>query len=323
LSPVIGHLSLKTVSFIGHPDYQAHNTGEGHPERADRVRAIHARLKDSGLESDLLLTDPFHADEDWITRGHAEAHIKNVKARCEHGAPCMEDYETMLSPGSFDIARLGIGATFKATDQVFAGEADRAFCAVRPPGHHAEYSRAMGFCLFNNVVIAARYAQETYGIERVMILDWDVHHGNGTQHILEEDPSVFYFSVHQYPHYPGTGAREEKGLGNGIGATLNAPVIVGTDDDAYLRIFDDELLPAMDAFKPEFIIVSAGFDAHVNDPLSGTLVTESGFAKMTERALSIAADHANGRLISVLEGGYDLDGLSSSVEAHLQTLLNA
>ena len=167
------------------------------------------------------------------------------------------------------------------------------------------------------------HAGVRHGIERVLILDWDVHHGNGSQHILEEDPTVFYFSIHQYPHYPGTGAREETGHGEGTGATLNAPVIGGTGDDEYLKIFDEELLPAMDEFKPQFVIVSAGFDAHVNDPLSATRVTEEGFAKMTERALSIASDHAEGRLISVLEGGYDLESLSLSVEAHLRTLLNA
>lgn len=314
---------MRTVSFIGHPDYQAHETGEGHPERPDRLRAIHSRLSESGIESDLVSTEPFHVDEDWLTRAHTAAHVKNVKTRCSQGAPCMEDYETMLSPGSFDIARLAVGATFKATDQVFSGESDGAFCAVRPPGHHAEHSRAMGFCLFNNVVIAARYAQETYGIEQVMILDWDVHHGNGTQHILEEDPSVFYFSIHQYPHYPGTGAREEKGHGKGTGMTLNAPVVEGTGDDEYLKIFDKELMPAMDAFKPQFVIISAGFDAHIDDPLSATRVTEDGFSKMTNRALAIAADHADGRLISVLEGGYSLEGLSLSVEAHLQVLLDA
>ena len=235
----------------------------------------------------------------------------------------MEDHETMLCPTSFDIARLAVGATFKATDQVFARDADSAFCAVRPPGHHAEHSRAMGFCLFNNVVIAARYAQETHGIERVLILDWDVHHGHGTQPILENDPSVFYFSIHQWPHFPGTGAREETGHGEGTGATLNAPVTDSAGDDEYLRILDEELLPVMDCFKPQFVIVSAGFDAHVNDPLSSTTVTEHGFAAMTERALSITSDHADGRLISVLEGGYDLDGLSLSVEAHLRALLNA
>ena len=314
---------MKNVSFISHPDYQAHDTGSGHPERPERLRAIHKHLAETGLESDLQLTEPLHADEAWLTRAHAETHVKNVKARCSQGAPSMEDYDTMLSRGSFDIARLAVGATFKATDQVFSGESDRAFCAVRPPGHHAEHSRAMGFCLFNNVVIAARYAQETHGLERVLILDWDVHHGNGSQHILDDDPSVFYFSIHQYPHYPGTGAREEKGHGEGVGATLNAPVIGGSGDDEYLRIFDEELLPAMDAFKPQFVIVSAGFDAHVNDPLSATRVTEDGFARMTERALSIASDHADGRLISVLEGGYDLEGLSLSVEAHLRTLLDA
>ncbi len=312
---------MKTVSFIGHPDYLNHETGPGHLESSDRLRAIHGRLADSGIDSQLTFTDPAHAEEDWLTRGHAEAHVKNVKARCDKGEASMEDYETMLSPGSFDIARLAVGATFKATDQVFSGEVDRAFCAVRPPGHHAEYNRAMGFCLFNNVAIAARYAQETHGIQRVMILDWDVHHGNGTQHILEDDPGVFYFSIHQYPHYPGTGAREERGHGEGKGMTLNAPVNVGASDVEYLRIIDDELIPAMNTYKPEYVIISAGFDAHINDPLSGTRVTETGFVKMTEQALSIAADHADGRLISVLEGGYDLDGLSLSVEAHLRSLL--
>ncbi len=314
---------MKTVSFISHPDYEAHDTGEGHPERPDRLRALHARLSESGLASDLVQTVPDHADEEWLARAHSTAHVRNVKDRCKQDAGSMEDYETMLSPSSFNIARLAVGATFKATDQVFSGEADRAFCAVRPPGHHAEFDRAMGFCLFNNVAIAARYAQEKHGVERVMILDWDVHHGNGTQHILEDDPSIFYFSIHQFPHYPGTGAREERGLGDGIGATLNAPVGGGADDEEYLNILDAELIPAMDAFKPQFVIISAGFDAHINDPLSATRVTENGFSEMTERAISIASDHADAHLISVLEGGYDLEGLSLSVEAHLRTLIHA
>lgn len=312
---------MAAVGFISHPDYLNHDTGLWHPERPDRLRAILQRLGETGLQKDLLAIPPRVAEVAWLKKVHTKEHVANVNARCKQNLPHMGDGETMICPASFEIARLAVGATFGAVDAVMDGRADAVFCAVRPPGHHAECDRAMGFCLFNNVVVAARYIQETCNLKRVVIIDWDVHHGNGTQHILEEDPTVFYFSTHQYPHYPGTGSIQEIGLSPGMGATLNAPMEAGAGDDDYLKAFDELFMPAMERFKPEFIIISAGFDAHEDDPLSATLVTETGFAEMTRHALAIAQTHAGGRLISVLEGGYDLNGLSRSVEAHLRTLM--
>ena len=228
----------------------------------------------------------------------------------------------MICPPSFDIARLAVGGTFEAIDAVMDGRVDAAFCPVRPPGHHAERDQAMGFCLFGNVAAAARYAQDTYGLERVAIVDWDVHHGNGTQHIFQEDPTVFYFSIHQFPHYPWrSGGIEEIGEGAGRGATLNAPMEAGSGDAEYLRVFDERLLPALAKYEPEFVLVSAGFDAHEDDPLSGVRVTQSGFVEMTRRVMDIAGTHAGGRLVSVLEGGYNLEGLAACVEVHLRALL--
>jgi acetoin utilization deacetylase AcuC-like enzyme len=312
---------MATVGFITHPDYLEHDTGPRHPERPDRLRAILQRLEETGLQKELLAIPPRAAEVAWLEKVHTKEHVANVKFRCEQNLPHMGDGETMVSSRSFKIARLAVGATFDAVDAVVDGRAGAVFCAVRPPGHHAERDRAMGFCLFNSVVIAARYIQETCNLERVAIIDWDVHHGNGTQHILEGDPTVFYFSAHQYPHYPGTGSIHEVGIGPGMGATLNAPMQAGAGDEEYLKAFDERCLPAMDWFCPEFVIISAGFDAHRDDPLSATRVTEAGFSEMTRRAMAIAQTHAGGRLISVLEGGYDLNGLSCSVEAHLRTLM--
>lgn len=313
---------MARVGLVGHGDFQKHDTHGAHPERAERLQALHDHLDATGLAQALVGLAPRHADVSWLEKAHAPEYIAHVKAQCARGVPYMGDFETMLCPLSFDIARLGVGATFEAVDAVMDDRVDTAFCAVRPPGHHAERDRAMGFCLFGNAVIAARYVQETHRIARVVIVDWDVHHGNGTQHILEADPSVFFFSIHQFPHYPGTGRADETGIGEGEGFTLNIPVPAGSDDDLYLRVFDDVFLPAMHAFQPQFVIVSAGFDAHRADPLSGTLVTESGFAEMTKRVLTVANEHAHGRLISVLEGGYDLGGLSRSVAAHLGVLMD-
>lgn len=313
---------MARVGLVGHGDFQKHDTRGAHPERAERLQALHDHLDATGLAQALVGLAPRHADVSWLEKAHAPEYIAHVKAQCAQGVPYMGDFETMLCPLSFDIARLGVGATFEAVDAVMDGRVDTAFCAVRPPGHHAERDRAMGFCLFGNAVIAARYVQETHRVARVVIVDWDVHHGNGTQHILEADPSVFFFSIHQFPHYPGTGRADETGIGEGEGFTLNAPVPAGSDDDLYLRVFDDVFMPAMHAFQPQFVIVSAGFDAHRADPLSGTLVTESGFAEMTKRVLAVANEHAHGRLISILEGGYDLGGLSRSVAAHLGVLMD-
>lgn len=313
---------MNKVGLVQHPDFQKHDTGGAHPERPERLQTLHAHLDATGLTKDLITLEPRHVDTSWLEKAHTPEHIANVKSRCTQGITYMDDFDTRICPLSFDIARLAVGATFEAIDAVMDVRVHTAFCAVRPPGHHAERNHAMGFCLFSNAVIAARYIQETYSLERVAIVDWDVHHGNGTQHILETDPSVFFFSIHQYPHYPGTGRADETGIGAGEGFTLNAPVPAGSDDTMYLRIFDDVFLPAMNAFKPQFVIISAGFDAHRSDPLSATQVTESGFAEMTKRVMTVARDHAAGRLISLLEGGYDLGGLSHSVESHIKELMN-
>ncbi len=314
---------MATVGFVSHPDFLKHDTSPSHPERPDRLRAIQARLSATGLIQTIKALAPRQAENSWLEAAHTPEHIKNVQTRCKQGLLQMEDPETLLCPASYDVARLAAGAALVAVDTVMENEADAVFCASRPPGHHCERDQAMGFCLFNTAAIAARYTQREYSIDRVLILDWDVHHGNGTQHILEEDPSVFYVSLHQYPHYPGTGHSSETGIGPGQGATLNVLMDAGSGDDDYLSVFDSQILPAIGSFNPDFIVVSAGFDAHHADPLSATSVTESGFSEMTKRIWSMAKTHANGRLISILEGGYDLEGLSGSVESHLQTLVDA
>jgi acetoin utilization deacetylase AcuC-like enzyme len=208
-----------------------------------------------------------------------------------------------------------------AVDAVLSGEVRNAFCAVRPPGHHATADRSMGFCLLNNVAIAARYIQKRHKLPKVLVVDWDVHHGNGTQEMFYADPSVFYFSVHRYPFYPGTGSAEQHGAGKGKGATLNVPLPAGSGDREFLRAFSEKLVPAAGQYHPDFVLVSAGFDAHRDDPLGGMRVTTEGFAEMTRIVKRIAEEHCQGRLVSVLEGGYDLDGLAASVAAHLRILM--
>ena len=225
-----------------------------------------------------------------------------------------------ISTGSFDIALLAAGGALELADQVASGQLDNAFALTRPPGHHAERDMALGFCLFNNVAIAARYLQRHHGIEKVLILDWDVHHGNGTQHTFEDDPSVLYVSLHQYPYYPGTGAASETGTGRGAGATVNCPMPAGAGDAEYEHAFVERVLPAIDAFAPQFVLLSAGFDAHVDDPLAQMRLSTSFYGWMTARMLEVADRHAGGRLVSLLEGGYDTRALSASVEAHLAGL---
>jgi len=309
-----------SVVFISSNTYLEHITSPGHVERPERIAHLLSYLPRRRVFGELRHVDPQSADVSWLETVHTRDHIEHVR-RSSQSAPAALDADTLVCRRSFDVALLAVGALLTACDEVMEGRARRAFCAVRPPGHHAEPDRAMGFCLFNNVAIAARYLQQRHGVERVFIVDWDVHHGNGTQRSFYADPTVFYFSVHQSPFYPGTGSRWERGQGAGVGTTLNAPLPSGQDEGAYRRVFERELVPALRDFQPDVILISAGFDAHLDDPLGGMLLTERGFAAMTALVRDAAEDVACGRVISALEGGYNLKALSRSVRAHLEALL--
>lgn len=311
------------TGLVYHPSYLEHDMGFGHPESPNRLRAIMARLEESGTAAGLTRIDPRKADDEWITQVHTPSYVAALNRQAPVSGRASLDPDTSMSPGSLNAAYLAAGGALAAVDAIVTRQVDHAFCAVRPPGHHAEASRAMGFCLFNNVAIAARYVQKKYGLKRVLIVDWDVHHGNGTQHTFEDDPSVLFFSTHQYPHYPGTGRASEKGKGAGEGFTINVPMEAGEGDEEYLEIFRKCLVPAADDFKPDFVIVSAGFDAHRDDPLASMRLTEAGYADLTEVVAAIARRHANGRILSSLEGGYDLSALAASVDAHIKALMQA
>jgi acetoin utilization deacetylase AcuC-like enzyme len=312
---------MAPTAFLYHPSFLEHDGGPGHPECPQRLTTVVERLERQGLLSRALRPTPEPSTVESIQRVHAASYVEHLAERSAVGRLVPETMDTMVSPATYGAALLAAGAVQQAVDAVIEGRADNAFCAVRPPGHHAEGAQAMGFCYFNNIAIAARHAQERHRIERVAIVDWDVHHGNGTQHSFESDPSVFFFSIHQYPHYPGTGARHEQGRGPGAGYTLNAPVPAGAGDADYEQIFREELRPALDSFHPDLILVSAGFDAHAADPLSDIRLTEEGFASLTRQVLQIARDHCQGRLVATLEGGYSFDATAAAVQAHLQVLM--
>ena len=254
---------------------------------------------------------------------HEASYLTSLKSRAPVSGRVSLDPDTSISAGSLPAAYLAAGGVLAAADAIMAGTVDHAFCAIRPPGHHAESDRAMGFCLFNNVAIAARYLQRRHGVARVLIVDWDVHHGNGTQHTFDDDPSVLFFSTHQYPHYPGTGRATERGKGKGEGLTINVPMSAGQGDEDYREIFERVLVPAADAYKPEFVLISAGFDAHRDDPLASMGLTEEGYATLTGIVAGIARRHSKSRVLSCLEGGYNLNALAASVERHVVALLDA
>ena len=311
------------TGLVYHPAYLEHDMGMGHPESPNRLRAIMQRLEQSGTMARLTRIEPRKAEEEWVTQIHTPRYVASLNRYAPASGRVSLDPDTSMSPGSLNAAYLAAGGALAAVDAIKAKRVEHAFCAVRPPGHHAESDRAMGFCLFNNVAIAARYAQKKYGLSRVLIVDWDVHHGNGTQHSFEDDPSVLFFSTHQYPHYPGTGRAAEGGKGAGEGFTINVPMEAGEGDEEYHSVFMKSLVPAADAFKPEFVIISAGFDAHKDDPLASMGLTEAGYTDLTGIVAGIAKRHAKGRILSSLEGGYNLTALAASVDAHIQALLNA
>ena len=310
---------MNKTGYASDPFYLRHET-EPHPENPGRLTAIQNRLESSEFYNNLIPIQPRKATAEEIGMVHDSGYVASVKQSCADEVRNL-DADTVISSNSYDAALLSAGAGMKAIDQLIDGNIHNAFCAVRPPGHHAEQDHAMGFCLFNNVGIAARYAQKTKGLNKIFIFDWDDHHGNGSQHSFYSDPSIYYSSTHQYPFYPGTGAKEETGTGDGLGTTLNLPMDAYSDDDDYLSAVENKLIPEIQHYKPDLIIISAGFDAHQNDPLAQIQLTTDCFGKMTELLMGIARDVCDGRLLSMLEGGYDYDALSDSVRLHMQTLL--
>ena len=309
------------VGLISHPSYLEHEMGAGHPECPERLRAILAQVQSTGTWKDLVHLEPSPATSDWIETVHDPSYLERLRERSPSSGYASLDPDTTLCPGSLGAALLAAGGAMFAVDAIMNDQVDHVFCAVRPPGHHAESNRAMGFCFFNNVAIAARYIQKQYGLQRILIVDWDVHHGNGTQHTFYDDPSVLFFSTHQFPHYPGTGNAKETGGPHAIGKTINIPMSSGGGNEAYQAVFEEILIPAADEFSPEFVLISAGFDAHRDDPLAGMQLTEEGFGALTEIVKRIATRHAKGRIVSCLEGGYHLPALAKSVDQHLQCLL--
>ncbi|HME11162.1 MAG TPA: histone deacetylase [Bryobacteraceae bacterium] len=304
------------TALIADPICKQHHTGRGHPERPERFDAALGALE--GLN--LLRLPARFANEDELALCHSRRYVRTAEREVHDGHGELSTGDTVISARSFDAACVAAGAVMNAVDCVVSGEATNAFCLNRPPGHHATPDRGMGFCLFNNIAVGARYAQKKHGIGPVLIADWDVHHGNGTQDIFYDDGSVFFFSTHQYPWYPGTGAAEETGYGKGEGWTLNCPFPAGSGRQEILGAFEEKLLPALEKVKPELVMISAGFDSRQDDPLGDFLLTDGDFADLTRVLLEIADKYAGGRVVSALEGGYNLPGLAAAVRAHVEAL---
>ncbi|NDY42229.1 histone deacetylase [Dissulfurirhabdus thermomarina] len=307
----------RRTALVRDERFLGHDPGPGHPESPDRLRVIYRALDEAPPAGECFVLPPREASPDQLAWNHSPEYVERIARAAAAGLPRSLDPDTVVGPGSWEAAVLAVGGVFAAVDALVEGRADTAFALVRPPGHHAEAGHAMGFCLFNNVALGARYARKVHGIDRVLVADWDLHHGNGTQHSFYEDPSVLYFSTHQFPYYPGSGRVEEAGHGEGEGFTVNVPLPPGVGDAGYAAVFDRVLAPAADRFRPGLVLVSAGFDPFIRDPLGGMRVTARGFGALAARVLTLAGRHCGGRVLFCLEGGYDPAGLRDGVRAVL------
>lgn len=311
---------MAKVGIVHDARYLQHETGAMHPESPERLRAIERMLQSERLGSLLTEIPARQAKTEEILLVHDKEHYDEVARSAERPGTYL-DADTFASPNSFAAALLAAGGLLEAVDRVLDREVSQSFAMVRPPGHHAEREYAMGFCLFNNAGIAAEYLVKKQGLKRVAVVDFDVHHGNATQHMFYDRSDIFYLSTHRYPFYPGTGAAEERGTGAGLGYNLNVPLKAGSGDEVYLRAFEEKVLPTLREYRPEFLLVSAGFDAHRRDPLGGMGVTDAGFRYMAEALEKIAEDFCHGRSVYTLEGGYDLEGLAGGVKEVFRVLL--
>jgi acetoin utilization deacetylase AcuC-like enzyme len=311
------------TALLADPIYREHLAGREHVERPERFDAVVEGLVRAGLLDGLMRVDSRAATEEELLLCHTPEYLRTAKRDVEQGRPFLSTGDTDITPNSWNIATQAVGGVLNAVDAVVTGKARNAFCVVRPPGHHASACRGMGFCLLNNVALAARYAQRRHKLERVMIVDWDVHHGNGTQDIFYADASVFFFSTHQWPLYPGTGRADETGEGAGHGTTMNFPFPAGSGRREILGAMENALAPAAERFRPELLLISAGFDSRIGDLLGRFTLMDRDFADLTRVVMGIADRHAGGRVVSMLEGGYSLDGLASAAVAHVEALSGA
>lgn len=313
---------MRKTAYLYDKKFLEHKPGLGHPEKPERLEAIHGKIKSSRFYNELLPVKAVKAEIEQVEMNHASSYIDKVKRASESGNGFI-DPDTGVSRRSFEAALFAVGGSIALCDAVMAGKAVNGFCAVRPPGHHAEYDSSSGFCLFNNIAISAHHLKEKHGLKRIAIIDWDVHHGNGTQHSFEGDDFVYYISIHQMPLFPGTGAESEKGYGRGKGYTLNIPMEPGNNDDDYLKAFEDIIIPGLEKYSPEILLISAGFDAHRADPLASIKLTTDFFGTMTKKLLNVAKKHCGGKIVAFLEGGYNLDALSGSVMKMMQAFVEA
>ncbi|GAB4509035.1 MAG: histone deacetylase [Anaerolineae bacterium] len=309
-----------TTVYVTHSRYIEHDFPH-HPEHAGRIQAVWQLMQDSGLTKRLKALDPLRATDEQIMLVHTPNYLELFTSLSRYDGPVRFDADTYALPESEEVARLSAGGVLAAVDAVLTGDADNGLAAVRPPGHHAIPERAMGFCLLSNIAIAARHAQQVHGVNRVLIMDYDVHHGNGTQDIFYEDDSVLFISTHQHPFYPGTGTLNQMGKGNGRGYTVNIPLTGGHGDESYRRLFTEIIWPVAQRFQPELILVSAGFDAHWIDPLASMRLSLTGYAHITRELIRMAQELCSGKIVFVMEGGYDLTALAHGMRNIAHALL--